>query len=103
MLACLRGGLLRRWYSPTSSPAFATTVTTTTTATATRNRATFVRIARKHRMELFLAKTYGYASRLCVVSPPVAAEFCSERNPKHVFPQILSAGDLRPYWWVCNQ
>jgi hypothetical protein len=54
------------------------------------------------RMEHFAARQFGFASRLLVASPTIAAEWDWELNPTAVFPSIVSTATLTPYWWRCR-
>lgn len=50
-----------------------------------------------------MAKQYGYASRLTVASPAVAAEWDYDKNPSRVFPAIVATGSTQPVWWKCSE
>ena len=61
----------------------------------------YVPVGRKRRMELFLARTYGFSSRLAVVAPTLADEWDENKNPKNIYPTTVSATSIFPVWWRC--
>lgn len=66
-----------------------------------RHRASQIRIANRKRVEMFVGKRYHLPTRLRVAAPDIAAEWDSEKNPMHLYPEIVSIGYMAPVYWKC--
>ncbi|KAK7196263.1 hypothetical protein NESM_000562000 [Novymonas esmeraldas] len=91
-----------------ASHCFAGTTTTTTTVqgallTPVRWRASVIRIANRKRVEMFVGKRYHLPTRLRGAAPDVAMEWDYDKNPMHLYPEIVSIGYMYPVHWKCRK
>lgn len=63
----------------------------------------YIRYANCTTYEAFAARQHGYASRLAVAAPLVAAEWDYSKNPTRYFPSIVGCSTLEPFWWRCPE
>lgn len=66
-----------------------------------RLKASFLRVANRKRVEMFLGKRFHLPTRLRTAAPEIAAEWDCEKNPMHLYPDIVGIGHVTPVWWRC--
>ncbi|PWV11039.1 hypothetical protein C3747_63g80 [Trypanosoma cruzi] len=66
-----------------------------------RFKASYIRVANRKRVEMFLAKRFHLPTRLKTAAPEIAAEWDHEKNPMHLYPEIVGIGHVTPVWWRC--
>ncbi|RNF07038.1 hypothetical protein TraAM80_03672 [Trypanosoma rangeli] len=67
-----------------------------------RFKASYIRVANRKRVEMFLAKRFHLPTRLKTAAPEIAAEWDHEKNPMHLYPEIVGIGHVAPVWWRCG-
>ncbi|RNF19440.1 uncharacterized protein Tco025E_04141 [Trypanosoma conorhini] len=67
-----------------------------------RSKASCIRVANRKRVEMFLAKRFHLPTRLRTAAPEIAAEWDHEKNPMHLYPEIVGIGHVAPVWWRCG-
>ncbi|CAJ1007913.1 putative Zinc-ribbon domain containing protein [Leishmania naiffi] len=67
-----------------------------------RHKASSIRIANRKKVEMFVGKRYHLPTRLRVAAPDIAAEWDHERNPMHLYPEIVGIGYMHPVYWRCR-
>ncbi|TPP40214.1 hypothetical protein CGC21_26840 [Leishmania donovani] len=70
--------------------------------TPARHKASTIRIANRKKVEMFVGKRYHLPTRLRVAAPDIAAEWDHEKNPMHLYPDIVSIGYMHPVYWKCR-
>ncbi|GET92394.1 hypothetical protein, conserved [Leishmania tarentolae] len=68
-----------------------------------RHKASTIRIANRKKVEMFVGKRYHLPTRLRVAAPDIAAEWDQEKNPLHLYPDIVSIGYMYPVFWKCGK
>ncbi|CBZ30436.1 conserved hypothetical protein [Leishmania mexicana MHOM/GT/2001/U1103] len=71
--------------------------------TPARHKASTIRIANRKKVEMFVGKRYHLPTRLRVAAPDIAAEWDHEKNPMHLYPDIVSIGYMHPVYWKCQR
>ncbi|KAG5467967.1 hypothetical protein LSCM4_01054 [Leishmania orientalis] len=67
-----------------------------------RHKASTIRVANRKKVEMFVGKRYHLPTRLRVAAPDIAAEWDHEKNPMHLYPDIVSIGYMYPVHWKCQ-
>ncbi|KAH9577370.1 putative Zinc-ribbon domain [Trypanosoma melophagium] len=70
---------------------------------ARRQKATFLRVANRKRVEMFVGKRFHLPTRLQTAAPDIAQEWDHEKNPMHLYPEIVGIGYVAPVWWKCSK
>ena len=70
--------------------------------TSLRGRASSIRIANRKKVEMFVGKRYHLPTRLRTAAPDIALEWDYEKNPMHLYPEIVSIGFMQPVFWKCR-
>ncbi|KPA82417.1 putative mitochondrial hypothetical protein [Leptomonas pyrrhocoris] len=70
--------------------------------TSVRGKATNIRIANRKKVEMFVAKRYHLPTRLRTAAPDIALEWDYEKNPMHLYPEIVGIGYMQPVFWKCR-
>lgn len=52
---------------------------------------------------MFVGKRYHLPTRLRTAAPEIAAEWDGEKNPGHLYPEIVGIGHMQPVWWRCAE
>ncbi|KEG15304.1 hypothetical protein DQ04_00111040 [Trypanosoma grayi] len=66
-----------------------------------RCKATFLRVANRKRVEMFVGKRFHLPTRLKTAAPEIAMEWDHDKNPMHLYPEIIGIGHVSPVWWKC--
>ncbi|KAG5468374.1 hypothetical protein LSCM1_02354 [Leishmania martiniquensis] len=77
--------------------------TQSTLCVPVRHKASTIRIANRKKVEMFVGKRYHLPTRLRVAAPDIAAEWDHEKNPMHLYPDIVSIGYMYPVYWKCRE
>ncbi|CCW60727.1 unnamed protein product [Phytomonas sp. EM1] len=67
-----------------------------------RFKASYISISNRKRVEMFMGKRFHLPTRLCTAAPDIAAEWNYEKNPMHLYPEIVGIGYVMPVWWKCS-
>ncbi|KAG5468786.1 hypothetical protein CUR178_01622 [Leishmania enriettii] len=67
-----------------------------------RHKASIIRVANRKKVEMFVGKRYHLPTRLRVAASDIAAEWDHEKNPMHLYPDIVSIGYMYPVYWKCQ-
>jgi hypothetical protein len=67
-----------------------------------RNKSTTIRIANRKKVEMFVGKRFHLPTRLRTAAPDIALEWDYEKNPMHLYPEIVGIGYMQPVYWVCK-
>lgn len=52
---------------------------------------------------MFVGKRYHLPTRLRTAAPDIAVEWDHEKNPMHLYPEIVSIGYMMPVFWLCKE
>ncbi|ORC93728.1 uncharacterized protein TM35_000016050 [Trypanosoma theileri] len=69
---------------------------------AVRQKASYLRVANRKRVEMFLGKRFHLPTRLQTAAPDIAQEWDHDKNPMHLYPEIVGIGYVAPVWWKCS-
>lgn len=68
-----------------------------------RHKASSIRIANRKSVEAFMGRRFHLPTRLRTAAPDIAADWNYEKNPMHLYPEIIGIGHMNPVWWKCGQ
>ncbi|CCW66466.1 unnamed protein product [Phytomonas sp. Hart1] len=71
--------------------------------TSVRYRASYFYISNRKRVEMFMGKRFHLPTRLRTAAPDIASEWNYEKNPMHIYPEIIGIGYVMSVWWKCSK
>lgn len=52
---------------------------------------------------MFMGQRFHVPTRLRTAAPDIAEEWDAEKNPGHLYPEIVGVGHMEPVWWKCKR